>query len=323
MISLSELDPNSRIMRLTAWGGGFGWALAYFLLALVHALLSLVAGSCCISITVADSPFFRVGFMQELNHGPMYLIGFPIFLMASFLLLRKFGEVIRDLVQGNRLVCTSTADPVGIVHDANRSVFKRLTPAIFILAFVYIIGSETNDYMVTRSCVEMPSQEANAKLGWVQTNLLDGWAEVAKAGNCWSEIQPFKAFDVTKFSAVHPIAVTIDKRPAPWGGEAWFWIFLVTALAVEAVAIGVAVWVGLKLLWIAYVFLAIVPDTPRSLKVGGGKTVPLIGFGLEDLRLSPVYDDPTHRYGVGIVDSVFNRVFLIFVLGSGLITATR
>src|SRR5205085_11311048 len=87
------------------------------------------------------------GYLGELNAGAWYLIGVPIFVVASGHFLGLAGSGLRELAEGERLVAIrpGTASPAAVldvVADRNRRVFRVVGPLIVVRSILAVIVPE-------------------------------------------------------------------------------------------------------------------------------------------------------------------------------------
>src|SRR5690349_1383905 len=78
-IFVSELGNIQPPWQILVFG-----LLAYEFLVVLAIVLGGLVGADCMAVQVARGDIIRMGFWCEANHGPLYLLGMPIFYFSAF-----------------------------------------------------------------------------------------------------------------------------------------------------------------------------------------------------------------------------------------------
>jgi len=287
--------------------------IVYFTLALFAAVLGDLADSNCVQVEMRSAgttlATFKYGFLQETNHGPVYLIVVPAFLwIFSNIFITSAQNTLRFLSSRRTLTVNDRhLDPLSpdtgldstdsILWKIGVSNRKLFTATLFILPALslgIILGTE------------LPIVH-NTWFGWVQGGnthkFNNGKFQILNEER--PEIAALKKAIVSKHEA-DPTEVTffLKSKHDTEASRKWFPLFLGVALLVESLAVLIGAYAGMKIL---FIFIVLTLQTAwldrNDTEAGSNCRRPLI------LMLD--FNDRAGRLGVHHLDWIYNATLLL------------
>ncbi len=299
---LSEFDFSPRLrllLRRNPHGGSLALAAAAGGLAAI--LLSWVVGAACIRVTFTSQPCpaqsqtLTFGYLAELNAGLLYLVGFPVVIIAAFHLINLSQVMLRRLVSGERLIIVGRKQaeagltPLEIIGRRNRRLYHRLIPffALFAMALV---------------CVGEYRDRDKLAFGWVQALSVKDMegkdlARIRREKNvedlpALANLEPQCVIHVSQVKGGHGSG---DR--AKWRTP--FLIFVTVAFGLQIAFIAFGLWISTKIIFLFVTLSYALLDRPR-----------------QTFKIILDFEDEKKRFGLAALDIVHNAILTIVLVAS-------
>jgi hypothetical protein len=245
-------------------------ATGFFLVALIATYLAVDSHASLLSVTLVgtkgDRLGIRMGYLYELNAGPMYLTLVPLFVLMAFRFLGSIQSALRSFESDRRLrynrhpnvqgsATRRSASPLMEIAAWNRRLFRWLLPAILVITFWSIVWGEIGPFGAYQG----------AAFGYVQAPHFPTY----KVGGTLAE------FERTTGRVVHEIGGVQEKElsnyvierieggPRSRGERAGFFVFLGLHLFLEWFFACLVAWFLLKVLFVLWLVLWSIRPNPR------------------------------------------------------------
>jgi hypothetical protein len=298
-----ELGPHQPSWRLHVLTTGI-----YGLLVVAALVLGNKARAACISVRVwsgMEHADLRMGFWCEVNHGPLYLFGAPVFYLFTMSLIARANNAFAELSELNRLRAS--------LHDVisgrgTKIGWVIISFAILAIVSVILFRSELQSRECTRQIVmqsepktqscarevaesarQDPEKRPEAVMGWVQAQYLDDWVSALRQRrirNVQIETNP-------KIKACDRIVILQGGAK----NSSQFIPFLMLGLGVQSILLSFAVWALLKIIWILYWIWRL--------------------FSGRAIKPVPFFLDPQKRFGLRQLDVIY-KAMMTLVISAGL-----
>lgn len=239
----------------------------------------------------------RFGYLYEMNAGFFYLVVAPLFVLSVIVLVRRVQTAFVHLCYSNRLAMKDAAgqvrdaDPLVFIARCNRRWFP--IPVLLLLLFVpltIVVGTEFwpggGDF-------------SHVAFGYVQGPHIRGYY-----GKTLKELTESKR-RINRMSDVKEGDYQYWKIENVTGGplgaqRVWYWVFIVLALLLQGLFLGVVFWTLGKLLLLLWLFYVAFDNATRR---RAGLTI----------RLD--FEDPDSAFGLVEVTRAYSPLLILLTLG--------
>lgn len=285
----------------------------YGLLVVAALELGNKAGANCIAVRVWSGTQYadlRMGFWCELNHGPLYLLGAPLFYLFTMSLIARANNAFAELSDLNRLraplhdLISGRGTKIGWVV-----ISLAILAVVSVMLFRFELGSrectrqivmqlEPKSEFCAKEVAESAGQDTEGRrpeavMGWVQAQYLSDWVTALNQKRIRNEQ-----------IETNPKIKAYDKIEVRQGGAAknsrQFIIFLILGLGVQSILLGLAFWALFKIVWIMYWIWRLFSGRSGS-----------------SIRPVPFFLDPQKRFGLGQLDDIY-KAMMTLVISAGL-----
>jgi hypothetical protein len=333
---LSEFNPYHwlrKALRNPTWLAGI-WAL----LVIVAIILGHLSGANChcadiISPNQPDKKRVTViyGFLAELNHGPMYLVGGSLLIFLGIRFLNHTNTVFQKLADDRRLLVRNETGFASTGAE-NRARIDQFIGQLNSWCSYLIIFGATWVCLVIIVGTEVPA--ANKKwFGWVQSAQIEQIHQHKLSNMDRPEVTGVE----TNFPGIprDELVVTFRNYPDQETREQfayWFPGFLIYALVLESILLAFGVWLGFKVVFTIWLlawadWISELPNCEPGNNLGDvienkiqafRRWCSQLGICKAEPTLALRFDteDPNHRFRIGELDTVYNHMLWFGIISA-------
>lgn len=278
-------------------------AIGFFVIALCAALLSIIGHAHLLTVVLTDLKGNRfpmhMGYLYELNAGPMYLTLVPLFVIIAFRFLGSVQAALRTFESDRRLrynqairsqpASNRPVSPLSAIAVWNRKLFLWLLPPIWALVFWLVVWSEIAPYGSYRTA-----------FGYVQAALFPTYETgktvsefVRSTGRTIHNVGGIQEHELSNY-----VIERIEGGPRSAGERAAFILFLTLHLFIEFCFASMMVWFLFKVgfvLWLVLWSIRPHPNHPIELEL--------------DLL------DPDYCYGLALLNRAWKYLLKALLIG--------